>query len=131
MPVLDKALSVIGLRRKQGEVPIINDGAGNLPSVRIVGGTGLPAANWTQRGYVSMVQTGYASNTDVYSCVSLIAAAGKQVKWWDGGGASKNLTPRADLAKSIGRNPYNDIASVLDNPAKLEQRIKQATDPRA
>lgn len=131
MPAIDKALSAIGLRRKNGEVPIIHDGDRNLPSVRVVGGTGLPAANWTQRGYVSMVQTGYASNTDVYACVSLIAAAGKQVKWWDGGGSSKSHTPRAVLAKSIRRDPYNDIASVLADPTKLEQRVKQVTDPRA
>jgi HK97 family phage portal protein len=130
MPVIDKALSILGFRGRK-EAPIINDGAGNLPSIRVTGGTGLPAAAWTQRGYVPMATAGYKSNTDVYACVSLIAAAGKQVKWWDGGGNSKAHTPLGDLAKAIGRDPLDDIASVVGDPAKLARRIKAATNPRA
>jgi HK97 family phage portal protein len=78
-----------------------------------------------------MVTAGYASNTDVYACVSLIAAAGKQVKWWDGGGNSKARTPLAKLAAAIGKDPYDDLPSVVGDPAKLARRVKAATDPRA
>jgi HK97 family phage portal protein len=130
MPVIDKVLSRIGLGRKQ-EVPIINDGAGNLPTIRVIGGTGLPAAQWTQRGYAAMVGTGYQSNTDVYACVSLIASAGKQVKWWDGGGHSKALTPSEELAKAVGYDVDRDISSIRDDPGKRRVRVKQATNPRA
>jgi len=128
MPVIDRAIAFL---RGQKSAPIINDGAGNLPTIRVVGGTGLPAAQWTNRGYSQMAQAGYKNNSDVYACISLIAAAGKQVKWWDGGGNSKAHLPLEKLARSIKRDPYDDIASVVGDKAAIERRIKAATDPRA
>lgn len=82
MPALDRALSLIGIRRKQSEEPIINHPLprGNRPdiSVRYVAGPGAPL--WTERSYEHMARAGYTKNSDVYACVSLIATTGKQVK---------------------------------------------------
>jgi HK97 family phage portal protein len=81
MPVLDRVLNRFGLQRKQ-EVPIINDGAGNKPTIRVVGKFGSSgSAVWGDRDYNQLANTGYRANSDVYACVSLIAGAGKQVKW--------------------------------------------------
>src|SRR5262249_30716618 len=54
---------------------------------------------------------------------SLIATAGKQVKWWDGGSGSKSLTPADVLAKQVLP------AAALADPA-IGDEAKQA-DPRA
>src|SRR4029077_3702453 len=129
MPVIDKVLSRIGLARKNGEVPIINDGRGNLPSIRIIGGTGLGSAAWSGRQYDKMAIAGYQWNSDVYACVSLIAAAGKQVKWWDAGGNSKSITAPADLCKAIGRHP--DRLLVAGDEQKRAAFVKATANPRA
>lgn len=127
MPVIERVLSRLGLARK-ADVPIINDGAGNLPSVRVVGGTGLPSARWTGQDYGNMATAGYQLNSDVYACISLIAAAGKQVKWWDAGAHSKALTAPAELAKEIGRGA-DDLLVGGDEKAR-ERHIKLVTNPR-
>lgn len=95
--------------------PIINDGAGNLPSIRVTGSWGswgMPAAFWTPRDYASQAWQGYQRNSDVYACVSLIANAAKQVKWWDGSGNTKSLLPEDVLAKScnllLGKSLFDD-----------------------
>ena len=76
MPVVDRVLSRLGLRRKE-DVPIID----SRPSVRVSYASTLPGAMWTQRDYAAMAAAGYKNNSDVYACVSLIAGAGKQVKF--------------------------------------------------
>lgn len=100
MPFLDTVLSSVGLRRK-ADVPILNDGRGNLPSIRVFPGGGLPSAVWTPWAYYDQAREGYQRNADVFACISLLATAGKQVKWWDGSGASKSVTPADLLAKHV------------------------------
>lgn len=126
MPVIDKVLSRFGLARK--EVPIINDGRGNLPTIRVTGGAGYGAASWSGRDYSGMATVGYQQNSDVYACVSLIASAGKQVKWWDAGGTTKSVTDRAELCKAIGRHP--DRLLVGGDEHKRAQFVKLSSDPR-
>ena len=133
MPVIDKVLSRFGLGRKNGEVPIINDGAGNLPSVRVVQGFGLGTAVWTEQRYDRMAVSGYTLNSDVYACVSLIAGAGKQVKWYDGGARSKALCERECgrdgdvrevLCKMIGQ-----YADVWESGDRREKFLKANSNP--
>jgi hypothetical protein len=126
MPVIDKVLGRFGLARK--ETPIINDGRGNLPSIRVTGGTGLGTASWTGHQYDKMAAAGYQYNSDVYACVSLIASAGKQVKWWDGGGASKSITAPADLCKAIGQDPQRLL--VAGDESKRAAFVKATANPR-
>jgi HK97 family phage portal protein len=98
--MISKTLARLGFRTKQADVPIINDGRGNRPSVtvRYVGGFGI-GASWT-RDYPAMAQAGYGENTDVYACVSLIAQAGKQVKWDSSPGSRSRAS--LDLLKAAG-----------------------------
>lgn len=125
--VLDKFLNRIGYR-KNGDVPVINDGRGNEPSIRVYGSAyGMPGASWTPRDYGHQAYEGYSRNSDVFSCVSLIASVGKQVKWWGGGDGSKSLTPYDLLLKSIGREPEHFRQSALGG----ERKLRAAADPRA
>jgi len=127
MPVIQSVLSRLGLSRK-ADVPIINDGRGNLPTVRVVRGTGLGAATWTATDYTGLASSGYSVNSDVYACISLIAAAGKQVKWWDNSAGSKAYTPAPELAKAIGRDA--DGLRFGGDDRKQAQYVKAATNPR-
>src|SRR5262245_8426100 len=80
--MISKTLARLGFSLKSnGEAPIINDGRGNRPTVtvRYAGGYGV-GSSWRQ-DFASMAQAGYGENSDVYACISLIAQAGKQVKW--------------------------------------------------
>jgi len=124
---MQRVLSSLGLARK-ADVPIINDGAGNRPSVTVTASTGLPSAMWTGRDYGNMATAGYQLNSDVYACISLIAAAGKQVKWWDAGAGTKSVTPSAELAKAIGRDA-DGLLFGGDEKAR-ERHIKLVTNPR-
>src|SRR5262245_2881342 len=83
MPVLDGVLSRFGLQRKADppQAPIFNDNAGNLPTIRVRYATVGTNSNALARSYESLAVSGYKSNSDVFSCVSLISSAGKQVKW--------------------------------------------------
>src|SRR5262245_22065193 len=134
MPVFDSVLSRFGLARMNGagrkEQPIINDENGNRPSITVIGGSALPGTNWTQLGYLQMVNAGYKLNPDVYACVSLIAGAGKQVKWYDGGSNSKAFTPLEDLAKSIGCDPDTQIESIRSDEKARRRYVKASVDPR-
>jgi HK97 family phage portal protein len=104
--VLDKFLNRLGFsrngvsRKANGEVPIIHDGGSNEPSVRVYGSwaSGMPMASWTPHAYPQAARAGYMSNSDVYACVSLIASAGKQVKWDDSG----KYAASGNLLKDIG-----------------------------
>jgi HK97 family phage portal protein len=86
------------------EEPIINHPLprGNKPevSVRYVTPFGAGAASWSERSYEVLAEVGYRKNSDVYACVSLIATAGKQVKWegkvFEEGG--KRFDPKPSLA---------------------------------
>lgn len=111
MPVFDKVLNRFGLQRKQ-EVPIINDGRGNRPTVRIMGTFGSTAV-WEAHSYEQMAQAGYRGNSDVYACISLIATAAKQVTWetkgtdaslklLDSGGATPSQPAARGLTQSYG-----------------------------
>jgi HK97 family phage portal protein len=128
MPVIERVLSRLGLGRK-ADVPIINDGRGNLPTVRVVRGVGLGAASWTGADYNGLASSGYQLNSDVYACISLIAGAGKQVKWWDGAGASKSLATPAELYKALGHDA--DDLPVGGDEAKRARHVKAAINPRA
>lgn len=104
MPALDRALSLFGLRRKQTDgdsPPIVNDGRGNRPSITVRYAATFGQATWTERTYEYMARAGYQHNSDVYACVSLIATAGKQVKW-DTSAGSQSKASIALLAKSGG-----------------------------
>jgi HK97 family phage portal protein len=81
MPALSRVFSRLGFSRKS-EVPIINDGRGNKPSVSVrhVSTFGSAVA-WTSANYEDMAREGYTENSDVYAAVSLIAQAGKQMKF--------------------------------------------------
>src|SRR5262249_51946404 len=152
MPVVDKVLSRFGLRRKADPPapPIINDGRGNLPSVRVRYVSTLPGAYWTERAYEQLATQGYKYNTDVYSCVSLIAAAGKQVKW-DTAPGSKSLASIEVLNRSGGAslieawlsylllsgNDYLEILRVENNTRPYQlyliqpDRVTAKPDPTA
>jgi HK97 family phage portal protein len=121
--VLDKFLSRF---RRKADVPIIHDGGSNEPSIRVYGSTtsyGMPGAQWTSEGYQHYAREGYGKNSDVYSCVSLIGSAAKQVKWADGRTGSKCLTPVETLAKAIDLSPDN-YRSVITGETKLEAMVK-------
>lgn len=125
-----KSFSFWGRKDDPPSPPIINDGAGNLPSVRVFGtwgSYGMPGAIWTPRDYASQAYSGYQRNSDVYACVSLIEHAAKQVKWWDGSGATKSLQASEVLAKSIGRKAEDYGTSVFDGAAKLTALKPQAS----
>src|SRR4030095_5263606 len=128
MPFLDKVLNRFGLARKGDSPPILNVG-NNLPTIRVVGGTGLGSAAWSGRDFQSLAVQGYGSNSDVYACVSLIAAAGKQVKWWDASGSSKAITAPAELCKAIGKHP--DRLLVGGDEHKRAAFVKLNANPRA
>lgn len=115
-------------RKANGEVPVINDGMGNIPTIRVYGSNyGMPAAMWTPREYQHAASAGYRKNSDVYACVDLIASAGKQCKFWDGSGNSKAVSPPEILIKAIGIDPDIYRQSAFDGEAKL----RAAADPRA
>jgi len=129
MPVIDKVLSRMGLARKAGEVPIINDGDRNLPTIRVVRGQGLAEPVWTGKGYDAMAVAGYGLNSDVYACISLIASAAKQVKWYDGGATAKALTAPAERAMMLRKaSVIQDVYSGEDD--KAARAIKANSNPR-
>lgn len=130
--LLQRMLVGAGLRKAPdraaagGEIPTINDGNGNIPTIRVSRGAGLPAAQWTSHDFASRARAGYGRNSDVYACVSLIAQAGKQVRWWDGDAGTKAISAPETLLKSIGRNPNDWPASTRNDP----RWIKAAANPR-
>lgn len=110
---IDKVLTRIRGKAEPPEPPIINDGQGNLPSIRILRGpyqvptrTGSGYGAWgmgySQLDYQTQAFQGYSRNSDVYSCVSLISEAASQVAWWNGSGVSKSLMPVELLAAATG-----------------------------
>src|SRR3954466_15812669 len=104
--MLTDVLNRFGLRRTTKaapSVPIINDGAGNRPTVRVRYVSTLGTAAWSSHDYESMAQAGYVNNSDVYACVSLIASAGKQVKW-DSSPGSGSLASLKLLKEAGGPN---------------------------
>lgn len=130
MPVLTELLSRFGLARMTAmsrkadgdQPPIINDGRGNLPSIRVYGSVyGMPAANWTPLTYERQAWEGYIRNSDVYAAISLIANACKQVKWWDGQGNSK--TAAQTLLKTVGLDPAHYLVSPFDGARKLKAAV--------
>jgi len=100
---MDRVLSRFGFGRKADPPapPIINDGAGNRPSVRVRYVSTLPGAYWSERSYEQLATQGYRYNADVYACVSLIAQAGKQVRW-DTAPGSKSIASVELLERSGG-----------------------------
>src|SRR5436190_11662312 len=142
MGVFDK---VVQRLRGKAEPPIINDGDRNLPSIRILrgpyqvparaySGSGSSAWGmaWGSLDYQTQAREGYSRNSDVYACVSLIAQAACQVKWYDGSAGSKGITP---LERKFMALKYSAVAhqtSELHNtPAKREAFLKPQTNPRA
>jgi HK97 family phage portal protein len=119
MSVLDTVRTAFGLRAKgTAEEPIINDGDRNMPTITVRPGMG--GASWTGWDYANYPQRareGYQKNSDVYSCVSLIAQAGKQVKWWDDSSESKSLQSREVLAEAVGWD--TKIAAYRRNPTAV------------
>jgi HK97 family phage portal protein len=109
MPVLTKVMNRFGLtpHASRKEEPVINDGDRNAPSIIVR--TGMSAAQWTgweYHDYPQRAAQGYQKNSDVYACVSLIAQAGKQVKWWDDSETGSAALTRLDvLAKDVGVDP--------------------------
>lgn len=146
--MLDKFLNRLGLQRKANgdSPPIIHDGGSNEPSVRVYGSwaSGMPLASWTPHSFPQAAREGYMRNSDVYACVSLIASAGKQVKW-DAEG--RNAASAALLAQVGGPtfieqwlsyillsgNAYIEIIRAgrtitmlyLDNPALVSAEINR------
>jgi HK97 family phage portal protein len=111
MPVLEKFLARFKMNGNgrapglaPGEVPIINDGAGNRPSIRVTYGTGLGSASWTGRDYEARVREGYAKNSDVYSAVTLIAQAARQVRWDTEAGNRKTAEYLRSARKLLGKD---------------------------
>lgn len=76
MPFIERVLGRFGYRK---EVPIINDGDRNLPTVTITGG--FTAGTLSAYTYGTYARNAYQINSDVYACVSLIATAAKQIRW--------------------------------------------------
>src|SRR6186713_867733 len=75
MPLLDRMLSRLGLERKQA-VPITS----SVPTISVYPSYsgGAWYSGWS---YGTYAKQGYAANSDVYACVSLIASAAKQIRW--------------------------------------------------
>src|SRR4029077_16233202 len=111
------------------ETPIINDGAGNLPTIRVVRGQGLGTAVWSGVGYEAMATAGYERNSDVYACISLIAAAAKQVKWYDGGAGSKAISTPAARVAMLGKASAAEL--LFGDQDKAARYIKANSNPRA
>lgn len=121
--------TVGGIERKDF-APVYNDLPGNPPSIRVYDvSASMQSTYWGggTTGYLPNAIAGYTKNSDVYSCISLIAQVGSQVRWWDGMSGTKSLTPAADLVKAVGINPDHFASSVFDARAKLNT----AADPRA
>jgi HK97 family phage portal protein len=138
MPIIDAVLSRMGLQRKGDAPPIIHNGGKNLPSINVSYG-GLGSASWTSRGYWTEAREGYLRNADVYSCISLIAQAGQQVKWWDdaiegeGGEASLPLRSLEQLVEATGNGAKLRAirqSKLLDSEARARQ-IKTLANPSA
>lgn len=130
-------------RKSDASPPIINDGARNLPSIRILkgpyqvpgagGGYGGWGMGYASLDYETQAREGYSRNSDVYACVTLIAEAASQVKWWDDTPGSKSLTPLELLYCAIGL-PLMELkttSAVRDDPAAQQRIIRKATDPKA
>ena len=77
MPFIERVRSRLGFGRK--EEPIINDGDRNLPTITVTPGFSYGVR--TAWDYTHFARVGYASNSDVYACISLIAQSAKQIKW--------------------------------------------------
>ena len=124
MNLIERMLSGVGIARrgKAAEMPVINDGNGNIPTIRVSRSAGMPAARWTSRDFISQATAGYGRNSDVYACVSLIAQAAKQVRWWDGDAGSKAVSDPDLLWKSI--NPTDAGARYV------REMGAKALDPR-
>ena len=127
--IVDKVLSLV--RRKSDPQPpappIINHPLprGNKPdiTVRYVTTFGQPQEVWGSANSSVRVEEGYTRNSDVYACVSLIATAAKQVKWWDGSGASK--TNHEILAKAIG---VNTVERRTEIAREYEEKLRTASE---
>lgn len=131
-------------RKGDASPPIINDGDRNLPSIRILrgpypvqarsgGGYGGWGLGYSSLDYETQAREGYSRNSDVYACVTLIAEAASQVKWWDDTPGSKSLTALELLYSAIGYS-LSDLrykSSVRDDPAGQQRVIRKATDPKA
>lgn len=126
--------------RRKEDVPIINDGRGNLPSIRIIrgnyqvpgagGGGGIQYTfDGGQAAYDWLATQGYILNSDAYSCISLVAQSAQQVKFWDGEGNTKAMLPAEHLLKAIDFKP-----TAPDDPlynARVEAgRRRKALDPK-
>src|SRR5215831_19002879 len=106
MPMIDRVRNYFRKQADPPAPPILNTPHGpysNRPSVTVrhvatftsFGGV----ATWTERDYPHLAWAGYVRNSDVFSCVSLIAQAGKQVKW-DKAAGERSALSLALLAKS-------------------------------
>ncbi len=102
MPQLRSVLSSMGFYRKADPpAPPITD---SRPTIRVRyssgGGYSYSSYGWT-RDYETLAAAGYCRNSDVYACISLIAQAGKAVKW-DTGPGSKSLASIDVINRSGG-----------------------------
>jgi HK97 family phage portal protein len=146
--MLDKILDRFGLSRKADPPApeIINDGGRNLPSIRILkgpyqvpgagGGYGGWGLGYSSLDYETQALQGYSRNSDVFACVSLIAEAASQVKWWDDTPGSKSLTPLELLYSAISPLEQSltylrNESAVRNDPAAQQRIIRKATDPKA
>ena len=107
MPVIDRVLSYFRKQADPPAPPILNTPHGpfsNRPSIsvrHVATFTSFGSApNWTARDYTSLAWSGYCKNSDVFSCVSLIAQTAKQVRWNE----AKNADAResADFIRAAG-----------------------------
>jgi HK97 family phage portal protein len=92
------ATTKVSIATKQSDSPpSLNTPGGNRPSVTVRYVTpGAPT--WMNRDYASYARNAYAMNSDVYSCISLIASAAKQIKIDDTGKGRAS----AELLKKAG-----------------------------
>jgi HK97 family phage portal protein len=148
MPLLERFLPARWRKKDDPPAPpIINDGDRNLPSIRILrgpyqvegagGGYGGWGLGFSSLTFQTQARDGYSRNSDVYACVSLIAEAASQVKWWDDTPGTKAITPRELLYVAMRKSltalhsSVDKVSTAKDYAAAYQRNLQKATDPKA
>lgn len=99
------------------------------PSVRIIDSreidSALGRATWSGEGYRSYALNAYARNSDVFACISLIATAAKQVKWWAG---DESTSPKRSLRELAALVKSREWMSEFGD---RDEKLRKAVDPSA
>jgi HK97 family phage portal protein len=112
------------------ETPIINDGAGNRPSIRVTIAPSLGTPAWGGPSDYGSLANQYAANSDVYACVSLISGTAKQVRWNTEPGSSAKAS--VDLLMQSGGPQFIEAwcsSILIGGNSYIEIRRGRLEDP--